>query len=94
MRLLAAMSRLKLASWPYPGAIGIREADDLHVIDHWCYLGTARTDEEIQELLEKGRPAFDRDTYMTLVKALKKSQFVHLRPQSLYESACGRDSDD
>ena len=81
-RLLNAMSKLKLASWPYPGTIGIREADELHVIDHWCYLGTARSDDEVKALLQQGRPAFDRDTYMTLLKALKSSQIVHLSSQS------------
>ena len=80
------MSKLKLSSWPYPGAIGIRETDDLHIIDHWCYLGTAHSDEDIQELLEQGRPAFDRDTYMTLVKALKKTQVVHLRAKPRHET--------
>jgi DNA polymerase-3 subunit epsilon len=81
-RLLVAMGKLKLASWPYPGAIGIREANELHVIDHWCYLGTARSDNEVEEFLTQGRPAFDRDTYRTLVKALKKSQIVHFRSQT------------
>jgi DNA polymerase-3 subunit epsilon len=77
-RLLGAMGKLKLVSWPYSGPIGIREEGDLHVIDHWCYLGTARSNEEIQDLLRQGRPAFDRDTYMTLVKALKKIKPVML----------------
>jgi DNA polymerase-3 subunit epsilon len=92
-RLLTAMSKLKLTSWPYSGAIGIREADDLHVIDHWCYLGTTHSDEDIQELLEQGRPAFDRDTYMTLVKALKKTQVIHLRSSPTHESIRRRHSD-
>lgn len=78
-RLLIAMHKLKLASWPYPGAIGIREGDDLHVVDHWCYLGTAKTQGEADDLLAAGRPAFDRDTYMTLQKALKKAKVVGLR---------------
>ncbi|OAI21296.1 ethanolamine utilization protein [Methylomonas lenta] len=77
-RLLVAMQSLKLASWPYPGAIGIREADELHVIDHWCYLGTAKNEAEVDDLLYAGRPAFDRDTYMTLNKALKKAKPVVL----------------
>ncbi len=81
-RLLVAMGKLKLTSWPYPGAIGIREADELHVIDHWCYLGTARSEDEVEALLQQGRPVFDRDTYMTLVKALKESQIVHFRSQT------------
>lgn len=92
-RLLTAMSKLKLSSWPYPGAIGIRETEDLHIIDHWCYLGTAHNDEEIQELLEQGRPAFDRDTYTTLNKALKKTQVVHLQSSPTHESIRRRSSD-
>jgi DNA polymerase-3 subunit epsilon len=77
-RLLMAMHNLKLASWPYPGAIGVREGDDLHVLDHWCYLGTARTEADVQDLLNTGRPAFDRDTYQVLSKALKKYPIVDL----------------
>lgn len=92
-RLLIAMGKLKLASWPYPAAIGIREADDMHVIDHWCYLGTAHSDDEIQALLLQGRPAFDRDTYKTLVKALHKSQVVHLPSKPLHPTTNRRDSD-
>ncbi|MEY4719998.1 MAG: hypothetical protein RL563_2616 [Pseudomonadota bacterium] len=78
-RLLVAMSKLKLATWPYPGPIGIREGDDFHVIDHWCYLGTAHSEEEVQELLQRGRSAFDRDIYLTLVKALREKQPVMLK---------------
>ena len=77
-RLLTAMHKLKLATWPYQGAIGIRENEDLHVIDHWCYLGTARSESEIEEILAAGRPAFDRDTYQMLSKTLKKSYIVRL----------------
>ncbi len=77
-RLMLAMHKLKLASWPYAGAIGVCEGDDLHVIDRWCYLGTAKNDAEIEDLLLTGRAAFDRDTYMTLQKALKKAKIVNL----------------
>jgi len=77
-RLLIAMSKLKLNSWPYPGAIAIREGEELHVLDHWCYLGTAKTDAELQTILESGRPAFDRDTYQLLSKALKKYPVIDL----------------
>jgi len=77
-RVMIAMHKLKLASWPYPGAIGLREGDDLHVVDHWCYLGTAKNDDDINDLLKVKRPAFDRDTYVTLQKALKKAKVVNL----------------
>ncbi|BBL57364.1 3'-5' exonuclease family protein [Methylomonas koyamae] len=77
-RLLIAMQKLKLAVWPYPSAIGVREGEELHVIDRWCYLGTAKNEADIAELLQSGRPAFDRDTYMLLSKSLKKAEVVVL----------------
>lgn len=79
-RLMMAMSNLKLNVWPYRGAVGIEEGDELHVIDHWCYLGTARHEWEVHDLLAAGRPAFDRDTYLMLSKALKKSKVISLAP--------------
>jgi DNA polymerase-3 subunit epsilon len=78
-RLVMAMHSLKLTSWPYPGAIAICEAEDRHIIDHWCFLGTAKSQQEIDFLLASGRPAFDRDTYMTLRKALQKAKIELLR---------------
>lgn len=78
-RLLMAMTKLKLVTWPYPGAIGIREGDELHVVDQWCYLGTAKNEADVHTLLADGRPAFDRDTYLILNKALKKSRVVLLK---------------
>ena len=74
------MAKLRVNHWPYVGVIGIKEAEDLHVIDHWCYLGTAQTESDISALLDAGRPAFDKDTYMILNKALKASpEVVHLK---------------
>lgn len=78
LRLLVALSKMKLASWPYKGAIGIREQNDIHVIDHWCYLGTAQTEADIYELLNTGQPVFDKDTYTTLKKALKTAEVIEL----------------
>jgi DNA polymerase-3 subunit epsilon len=78
-RLLMAMNKLKLATWSYPGTVGIQEGDELHLIDHWCYLGTAKNEEEVHDLLGSSRPAFDRDTYLILSKALKKSvRLIHI----------------
>ncbi len=68
MRLVAALSRLKLLSWPLNGPALIREGDEAHLIDGWRYLGTCRTDAELRALLETGRPHFDRDTYRILAK--------------------------
>jgi DNA polymerase-3 subunit epsilon len=61
--------------WPFGGRVGIREpggtADSLIVLDRWCYLGTARSDIALQELLERSpRPVFDLDTYRILTRYL------------------------
>jgi len=64
----------------YTGPIGIKEGNDLHLIDHWCYFGTAKNEAEVQDLLGSSRPAFDRDTYTILNKALKKAKcLIHFR---------------
>jgi DNA polymerase-3 subunit epsilon len=80
-RLLLALSSLKLKAWPFPGRIALRERDprganpgftrsaELHLMDQWAYLGTARTEEELAELSAKeARPAFDVDVYRILMR--------------------------
>lgn len=58
--------------WPYPGAIGIREHTDLHVLDAWAYLGTARTESEVHELLHARRGDTDRSLYTYLARTLPR----------------------
>ncbi len=77
-RLLAALAPLKLALWPHRGPVGIREEGELHVVDAWRYLGSARSEEEAWALLEGGRPPFDPDVYKILRKALPKAATVPL----------------
>lgn len=68
MRLIGALTGLKLTSWPFPGPALIREDEETHVVDGWRYLGTARSDNDIAALLAAGRPPFDRDIYKILAK--------------------------
>ena len=50
-----------------------REATEVHVVDRWCYLGTASSDGELAELLEGARrPRFDYDHYKILSRHLGK----------------------
>ena len=72
LRLVGALARLKLVSWPLNGPALIREGDEAHLIDAWRYLGTARSDEELYALRAAGHPPFDRDTYKILVKYVVK----------------------
>jgi DNA polymerase-3 subunit epsilon len=68
LRLAEALSELKLAAWPFKGRIGVREANgertELHVLDHWCHLGTVRSEHELAAL--DAQPSFDLDTYKIL----------------------------
>jgi DNA polymerase-3 subunit epsilon len=68
LRLFQALAKLRLRAWPFPGPAGLREGDEVLVVDHWCYLGTASSEAEVWTLLDQGRPQFDRDTYRILVK--------------------------
>jgi DNA polymerase-3 subunit epsilon len=78
-RFGAALKRYRSAEWPHRGPLGIVEKDrdgestDVHVVDRWCYLGTANSDAEVGELLEGRRNArFDYDHYRILTRHLGK----------------------
>jgi DNA polymerase-3 subunit epsilon len=86
VRLRLALSSLKLQSWPFPGRIAIRERGaargaaefmpgaELHVLDHWTYLGTARTEEELAVLAAKSAgAAFDAGVYKILARYLARN---------------------
>jgi DNA polymerase-3 subunit epsilon len=66
--------------WPYAGPACIKEGDEVHLVDGWRYLGSARSADELWPLLEHGRPPFDRDVYRILAKVV--ARMVPLRPGS------------
>ncbi|HEX2334528.1 MAG TPA: exonuclease domain-containing protein [Burkholderiales bacterium] len=77
-RLAAALAPLKGPDWPHRGPLGVVEADEsrdateVHVLDRWCYLGTATSEAEVAELLEARRARFDYDHYRILSRHLGK----------------------
>jgi DNA polymerase-3 subunit epsilon len=78
-RLGAALTRYRTAEWPHRGPLGIVEKDragestEVHVVDRWCYLGTAGSDAELAELLEARHSAcFDYEHYRILARHLGK----------------------
>lgn len=84
-----ALHKLKVSIWPYPAAIGIKEGDDLHIFDHWCYLGSAMNENEVEELLRDGAPEFDLDIYKLIKKSLRSipaTDIVDLQNYHAYSS--------
>ncbi len=78
-RVAAALAQFPAAAWPHRGPLGIVEKDragessEVHVVDRWCYLGSAASDAELTELLEARRsPRFDYDHYRILSRHLSK----------------------
>ena len=76
LRLMQALAELKLQSWPFRGRVGVRETSGeqsvMHVLDHWCYLGSVRSEDELAAL--DARPAFDLDTYKILKRFLGENR--------------------
>ena len=80
VRLISALVGLKWVAWPFTGPALLREGDEIHLIEGWRYLGTARSDEELHALLDSPRPPFDRDIYKILTKYIGKISPLPKRP--------------
>jgi len=79
MRLANALAALRVPPWPVAGSALLRERApegervDVHVLQDWCWLGTARDDGELARLLEAPpRPHFDIDVTRLLQKRWAK----------------------
>lgn len=77
-RLMAALGKVRLKPWPFPGPAVLREGDAVHLIDGWRYRGTARSDEELAALLDTREAGFDADVYKVLVKVAGRLQALGL----------------
>jgi DNA polymerase-3 subunit epsilon len=79
LRVRIALASLQLKPWPFKGRVALREVregqSELHVLDAWAYLGTARSECELAELATAPRAGFDADVYRILVR-----QFATARP--------------
>lgn len=72
-RLQEALSEHGDLSWPYPGAIAIRESEEdvLSVFNQWYFLGEARDIDQAQALTGNGdQQLLDRDSYRILLHFL------------------------
>jgi DNA polymerase-3 subunit epsilon len=84
-RLREALCEHRLKPWPYPGMVAVRESDvlsgrtEVHVFRHWCWLGTAGDDAQLQMIAESPpRVEFDLDIYRMLVKCLRRVAVTQL----------------
>ena len=90
LHVQTALNFYKVQTWPYQGAIAIKEGDEMIVLNNWCYLGTAINEDELYELAGSEQVEFDLDIYKLLKKALAgpfKQQVIKLR-----STVCGRDT--
>ena len=65
-RLLTGLGKLKLKTWPFDGPAYLKEGEEMLLIENWAYLGSARSEEEIWQLLDGHAAQFDKDTYKIL----------------------------
>ncbi|MEK8089528.1 3'-5' exonuclease family protein [Thermithiobacillus plumbiphilus] len=78
-RLLVELEKLRVRTWPYPGPVAIRERnartgrEELHLLDRWCYLGSAESLDALAQLPAQG-VAFDLDTYTILSRFLAQQR--------------------
>lgn len=75
VRLAHALHRYAIPSWPCDGPALFREHDllsertEVHLLHDWCWLGTARDDGELGEMIETPpRPQFDIDVTKLLLR--------------------------
>lgn len=74
MRLIQGLNRLKVKTWPFDGPAYLREGHEVLLINHWAYLGSARSEADVWSKLEGAEARFDRDTYKILSKVAAKLQ--------------------
>ncbi|MDD0808862.1 excinuclease Cho [Curvibacter sp. RS43] len=76
-RLLSALRQMQVQCWPHPGAVGLVERDgdftQIHVLNHWCYLGSVGTLAEAAALSHQA-VGFDTDGYQILVRPLMEGR--------------------
>lgn len=72
-RLFTSLDGLRVACWPYPGAIGLieryKDECQIHVIRNWCYLGSVSDPANASEL-DVVATGFDADGYKILCKPI------------------------
>jgi len=75
LRVMAALSKMKVRDWPFAGPAYLREGEALLIFQDWAYLGTAHSEADLEDCLAGRRQIqFDRDTYRILLKVVGQMQ--------------------
>lgn len=89
LRLMQAVESQALKTWPFQGAVVLEEHNpetgetELHLVDNWCWLGSARDEQALESLLESSHdPSLDKDTYRLLVSAVYGKDKLKVRALS------------
>lgn len=77
-RLLTGLGKLKIKTWPFDGPAYLKEGEEMLLIENWAYLGSARSEDEVWELLQGKQVQFDKDTYKILSKRTDKLQTLKI----------------
>ena len=78
-RLMAGLGKLKIRTWPFDGPAYIKEGEEILLIENWAYLGSARSEEDIWNLMNGRDACFNRDTYKILLATLGQLQPLRLK---------------
>mgnify|MGYP002074560998 FL=1 len=65
-RLDPRADRAMARAWPHSGPACLIEAPYVHVVDEWCYLGSALGESELSVLVDSAERRFDRTVYRLL----------------------------
>ncbi len=87
MRVYAALDEQRRPRWPHRGPVGIRERSELHVVDEWSFLGTARNETDVYDLLEDRARGFDPRLYALLDRTLARLSPRRIVNLTHYENA-------
>ncbi|NRR28675.1 endonuclease [Oxalobacteraceae bacterium] len=79
-RIAVALAALRVAPWPFPGAVGIVEESEgyrqVHLVDHWCYLGPRPDGRSGKGKTREAATAFDIDVYNILARPLLQGELL------------------
>jgi DNA polymerase III subunit epsilon len=91
LRVKLALASLKVAAWPYAGAVAVVEKNWLgerewHVFHQWCHLGSTQDGNELTDLARL-EPMWDADIYYLIKKILIKLPPVSIGALPVIESS-------